>query len=75
MSSYRKKICGAQFRKSKVEESLKNESLLQKIPKISNFMTSSTKCTSNDNDQQASGSSIAIVSILMQLFIIINYFL
>jgi len=73
MSSYRKKFSGAEYRKRKAEESLKKESLLKKIPKISNFMTSSTKFTSNDNDQQASSSSI--VSILMQLFTINNYFL
>ncbi|XP_026482761.1 zinc finger MYM-type protein 1-like [Ctenocephalides felis] len=59
MSGYRKKLSGAEYRKRKTEESLKQECLLNKIPKISNFMrtvTSSKKIVSDD--QQALGSSV-----------------
>lgn len=66
MSNYRKKLSGAEYRKRKAEESSKKESLLKKIPKISNFMTNSTKFISNDNDLQA---GLSAVSILMQLLI------
>ena len=43
MSGYRKKLSGAEYRKRKVEESTKIDNLLKKIPKISNFMTSSSR--------------------------------
>ncbi|XP_074112948.1 zinc finger MYM-type protein 1-like [Cotesia typhae] len=56
MSGYRKKLSGAEYRKRKAEESTKIDSLLKKIPKISNFITSSTN--SSNNDQQLSCSSV-----------------
>lgn len=65
--NYRKKLSGAEYRKRKAEESLKKESLLKKIPKISNFLTNPTKFISNDNDLQASG--LSAVSILMHKLI------
>ncbi|XP_044591536.1 zinc finger MYM-type protein 1-like [Cotesia glomerata] len=56
MSGYRKKLSGVEYRKRKAEESTKIDSLLKKIPKISNFITSSTN--SSNNDQQPSCSSV-----------------
>lgn len=61
MSDYRKKLSGAEYRKRKAEKSTKIDNLLKKIPKISSFMTSSSK--SFNNDQQPSCSSV--VSILL----------
>lgn len=61
MSGYRKKLSGAEYRKRKADESTKIDNLLKKIPKISSFLTSSSK--SSNNDQQPSCSSV--VSILL----------
>lgn len=63
MSDYRKRLSGVEYRKGKAENSSKPENLLNKIPKISNFMTRLEKLVSED--QQASGSSD--VSILIHL--------
>ncbi|CAH0560545.1 unnamed protein product [Brassicogethes aeneus] len=41
MSGYRNKFSGGEYRKRKAEESTKIDNLLEKIPKISSFMTSS----------------------------------
>lgn len=57
--SYRKKLSGAEHRKRKAEESSKKENTLK---------NPLNKFSSNDNYQQASGSSA--VSILMKLLII-----
>ncbi|XP_039967741.1 uncharacterized protein LOC120779503 [Bactrocera tryoni] len=55
MSDYPKRLSGAEYRKRKSEKSSKQETLLNQIPKMSNFMIRSEKLVSED--QQASGSS------------------
>lgn len=37
MSAYRKKLSSAEYRKRKVEESMKADKLMKKTPKISKF--------------------------------------
>ena len=71
MSDYRKRLSGAEYRKRKTEKSSKQENLLNKIPKISNFMTRSEKLVSDD--QQESGSSDVSILIHLQVFFFFKY--